>query len=168
MPTPEVRLEAFDAELHSQRLGAWLRRPHVARWWGDPRQVEDSLRRSGETRAVIVADGDPVGFLCWQTLPRDELEAAGLSDLPEGLVDVDVLIGEPEVLGCGIGPSALGLLLARLRVDPSVSVAGVGTSVANVRALRAFEKAGFRRFREFQDPEFGACRYLVLEVGKTD
>jgi RimJ/RimL family protein N-acetyltransferase len=56
------------------------------------------------------------------------------------------------------------LLLARLRLDPLVSVAGVGTSVSNERAIRAFEKAGFRLFREFQDPEFGSCWYMVVEV----
>jgi len=35
--------------------------------------------------------------------PREELAAAGLEDLPEGLVDIDIMIGEPEALGaiCG-------------------------------------------------------------------
>ena len=165
MPIREVRLETFDPELHSQRLRDWLRRPHVSRWWGDPQlALESSLRRSPETRAVIVAEGAPVGYLCWQTPPQDELEAAGLADLPEDLVDIDVLIGEPEVIDRGVGPRSLGLLLARLRVDPLVSVAGVGTSVSNKRAIRAFEKAGFRLFREFQDPEFGSCWYMVVEV----
>lgn len=161
----EVRLETFDPEHHSQRLRDWLRRPHVAPWWGDPQLAfELSLRRAPETSAVIVADGAPVGYLCWQTPTQDELESAGLTDLPENLVDIDILIGEPEVISRGIGPRSLGLLLADLRADPSVSVAGVGTSVSNERAIRAFEKAGFRLFREFQDPEFGPCWYMVAQV----
>ena len=169
MPIREVRLETFDPELHSQRLRDWLRRPHVVRWWGDPQlALENSLRRSPETRAVIVADGAPVGYLCWQTSPQDELEAAGLADLPEDLVDIDVLIGETEFIDRGVGPRSLGLLLARLRVDPFVTVAGVGTSVSNARAIRAFEKAGFRLLREFQDPEFGSCWYMVIEVRDAD
>ncbi len=165
MPIRDVRLETFGAELHSQRLRDWLHRPHVARWWGDPQlALESSLRCSAENHAVIVADGAPVGYLCWQTLPQSELEAAGLTDLPEDLVDIDVFIGEPELLDRGLGPRSLGLLLARLRVDPFVTVAGVGTSVSNERAIRAFEKAGFRRFREFQDPELGSCCYMVVDV----
>ena len=165
IPILEVRLEAFDPEYHSQRLREWLHRPHVARWWGDPQlALESSLRCSPESCAVIVADGAPVGYLCWQTLQEDELKAAGLADLPEGLVDIDVMIGEPEFIGRGVGPRSLGLLLARLRADPFVSVAGVGTSVSNDRAIRAFKKAGFRLFREFQDPEFGSCWYMVVEV----
>ena len=165
MPIHEVRLRTFDPKLDSQRLRDWLRRPHVSRWWGDPQlALEDSQRRSHETCAVIVADGAPVGYLCWQTPPQDELEVAGLADLPEGLVDIDVLIGEPEVIDRGVGSRSLGLFLDRLRADPFVSVAGVGTSVSNKRAIRAFEKAGFRLFREFQDPESGPCRYMVVEI----
>jgi len=165
MPIREVRLETFDPELHSQRLRDWLHRPHVARWWGDPQlALENSLRCSPENHAVIVADEAPVGYLCWQIPPQSELEAAGLADLPEDLMDIDVLIGERGCIDRGVGPRSLSLLLARLRVDPLVTVAGVGTSVSNQRAIRAFEKAGFRLFREFRDPEFGSCWYMVIEV----
>ena len=165
----EVRLEAYDPELHSQRLREWLHRPHVARWWGDPQvALESSLLCSPENHAVIVADGALAGYLCWRTLPRSELEGAGLEDLPEDLVDIDVCIGEPEFLDRGVGPRSLGLLLERLRVDPLATVAGVGTSVSNGRAIRAFEKVGFRLFREFYDPEFGSCWYMVAEVCDED
>ncbi len=164
----EVRLEAFDPELHSQRLRKWLHRPHVARWWGDPQQaLEYSLKCSPENHAVIVADGAPVGYMCWQPPPRNELEAVGLADLPKDLVDIDVFIGDLDFIDRGVGPRSLSLLLARLRVDSLVTAAGVGTSVSNERAIRAFEKAGFRLFREFQDPEFGSCWYMVVEVGDT-
>jgi len=164
-PIGKVRLDTFDPKLHSERLLGWLCRPHVARWWGDPQQhLEHSAQRAPETHALIVAAGTPVGYLCWQTPPQHELEAAGLSDLPEDLVDIDILIGEPEFVGQGVGPQALILLLARLRENPLVSFVGLGTSVSNVRAIRAYEKAGFRFLREFQDPEFGPCRYMVVEV----
>ena len=165
MPIHEVRLRTFDPKLDSQRLRDWLRRAHVARWWGEPQQqLENLLRCSRETQTVIVADGTPVGYLCWQKPPQDELEAAGLTDLPEDLVDIDIMIGESKVVGQGVGPRALRLLLNRSRADPLVSFAGVATSVSNERAIRAFEKAGFRLFREFQDPESGPCRYMVVEI----
>lgn len=167
MTIRDVRLENFNAELHLQRFRRWLRQPYVARWWGDPGELLDvPLGRSKETHAVIVADGAPVGYLCWQVPPRDELEAAGLTDLPEDLVDIDIMIGEPEATGHGVGPRALELLLARLRTDPSVSWAGLATSVKNERAIRAFEKVGFRLFRVFQDPEAGPCRYMVASVAE--
>jgi aminoglycoside 6'-N-acetyltransferase len=84
--------------------------------------------------------------------------------LPDHLVDIDIMIGEPEALGRGVGPRALGLLLDRFRADPRVEWAGLGTSLANERAIRAFEKAGFQRFREIADPEIGPGLYLVKDL----
>ena len=165
VPIREVTLRPFDEELDSPRLWEWLRRPHVAEWWGDAQQeLQEVLASSPDTSAVIVADGVPVGHLFWQRLPPDEREAAGLSDLPDDLVDIDIMIGEPEMTGQGVGPTALGLLLARLRGDALVSFAAVGTSLSNGAAIRAFEKAGFRPFRDFEDREWGPCRYMVAEL----
>jgi aminoglycoside 6'-N-acetyltransferase len=92
-----------------------------------------------------------------------ELEVTGLTDLPEDLVDIDIMIGEPEFLGAGVGPRALVLLLATLHGE-GVGFAGLGTSTANSAAIRAFEKVGFRLFRDFEDPEFGQCQYMVVQL----
>ncbi len=159
-----VGLEALDLSTDLPLLERWLRSPHVVRWWGTPDLHLTALaQRSTDTHAVITADGRPVGYLCWQRPSPSELEAAGLADLPEDLVDIDILIGEPEFLGRGVGPRALVVLLARLRGD-GVEFAGLGTSLSNRRAIRAFEKAGFRVFRDFADPEFGPCKYLVAPL----
>lgn len=165
-PIAAVCLRAFDRERDTHRLQEWLGQPHVAPWWGDPRAaMDDALRRSSETCAVILADDVPVGYACWQLLSPEERGAAGLIDLPEHLMDIDLLVGEPGAVGLGVGPRALGLVLDRLRAEPRVPWAGVGTAVANKRAIRAFEKAGFRLFREFRDREFGLCWYLTLDLG---
>ena len=83
------------------------------------------------THALIVADGVPVGYLCWGPPAADELAAAGLTDLPDALVDIDILIGEPQFVGHRIGPRALCVLLDRLRERADVRWAGVGTSRSN-------------------------------------
>ncbi len=160
-----VTLEAFELRRDSERLLRWLAQPHVAKWWGDARRAMEHARQCApESHALIVADGTPVGYLCWQEPPQEELEAAGLTDLPRGLVDIDILIGEPDLLGQGVGSRALELLLAGLGSEPSVTFAGLGTSVSNTNAIRCYTKAGFRLFREFQDPEWGPCKYLIAEV----
>ncbi len=160
----DVHLKALDLQADLPLLERWLRRPHVVRWWGTlDLRVTALAQRSSDTHAVITADGLPVGYLCWQRPSLSELEAAGLTDLPEDLVDIDILIGEPELLGRGIGPRALVMLLAKLRFE-GVRFAGLGTSTSNRVAIRAFEKAGFRVFRDFEDPEFGPCKYLVTQL----
>ncbi len=165
----DVGLKALDLKADLSLLERWLRSPHVVRWWGtQDRLVTVLAQRSRETDAMITVDGEPVGYLCWQTPSASELVDAGLSDLPDDLVDIDILIGEPEFLGRGIGPRALVLLLAKLR-GAGVGFAGLGTSTSNRSAIRAFEKVGFRAFRDFEDPEFGPCRYMVAQVrGATE
>jgi len=159
-----VDLRVLDLQADLPLLERWLLSPHVLRWWGTPAQQLTALaQRSRDTDAVITADGRPVGYLCWQTPPTSELEAARLTDLPDDLVDIDILIGEPEFVGRGVGPRALVLLLAKLRGE-GAGFAGVGTSTSNRAAIRAFEKAGFRLFREFDDPESGPCMYLVARL----
>jgi len=143
-------------------LERWLQSAHVVRWWGTP-DLTALAQRSSDTHAVITADGRPVGYLCWQRLSPSELEAAGLTNLPEDLVDIDILIGEQELLGRGVGPRALVLLLAKLHGD-GLGFAGLGMSTSNHIAIRAFEKAGFRVFKDFADPESGPCKYMVAKL----
>jgi len=157
---PDVHLTAFDPDRDLPLVAAWLHRPHVAQWWGDPEQALAAVRHHPvATEALIKIDARPAGFVCWQTPPREELVAAGLSDLPADLVDVDILIGEPDALGQGIGAAALSQVLARLR-DEGVRTVGLGTAVANRRALRAYEKVGFHPFRDFREAGH-EMRYLV-------
>lgn len=160
-----ITLAPVDLDLHATTLARWFARPHITAWWGDPAHALEHARECApESHALIVADGVPVGYLCWHAPPRDEFEAAGLSDLPRGLVDIDILIGEVPLLGQGIGSRALALLLTRLEGEPGITMAGLGVSMANHAALRCFDKAGFRPYRDFGDPVWGECRYLVASV----
>lgn len=136
-----VTLGPFDARRDLDRLREWLAAPHVSRFWGDAEpNVATVRRRDPRSHALILADGEPVGYVCWQKPSSRELQDAGLADLPAGLVDIDMLIGDPLYLGRGIGPRALRLLFERL-ARTGVLVAGLGTSAENRAAIRAYEKA---------------------------
>jgi len=146
-----VELIPVDLARDLPRLRVWLDRPHVTRWWGDPDEAMAAIRAHAPAdHALIAVDARPVGYLCWQHLLPEVLAAAGLGDLPADLIDVDILIGELDAVGRGIGPQALMLLLDQLRAAGRTSV-GMAAAVANPRARRAYEKAGFRLFRAFQD-----------------
>ncbi|MCK6455295.1 MAG: acetyltransferase [Phycisphaerae bacterium] len=147
-------------------MSVWLRRPHVVRWWGDPqKQLPVVLERpTGGGDALIIADGVPIGYIRWQRTPRAELEAAGLHEIPEGSVDIDLAIGEADYIGCGVGSRALHLVVQRLESERSTPLVMMGTSVENAIAISACEKAGFRRLRTFDDPEYKRCWLLVYET----
>jgi len=154
----EVRLEEFDPDRDIDQVAAWVQAPHVARWWGDPKTQLAAVRKrpaEGGGDALIVADGVPVGYIRWERAPREELEAAGLGELPEGAVDIDIAIGEADYIGLGIGSRVLTQVAERLGSDATIPMIMIATSVENTLAIGAYEKAGFRRMSTFEDPEYG-------------
>lgn len=162
-PAPAVELRPFDAERDLPRVEAWLTEPGARRWWGDPRVVlAELVEREPGTAALVAWGGLPVGVLCWQVPTRAELAEAGLDDLPEDLVDVDVLIGEADARGRGVAPEALRLLCARLR-DHGVRRVGLAAAQANEPALTAYAKAGFVPYRDFVENGEG-YRYFTLAL----
>lgn len=162
----DIRLVPFDKERDAALLAGWLRAPHVSRWWGDPEeQIADALQSPprGE-HAIITVQGKAVGYLRWERISRADLEQAGLCEIPIGAVDIDIAIGDLNFIGRGVGSAALRILLADLANDPSVSTIMLVTSLENHVALRAFEKAGFRRLREFDDGPYGMSWVLTLNA----
>ncbi len=155
-----VQLLAFDVDRDLPVLRSWIKRPHVAHWWGDADQVLAVVCEHGPAHhALIAVDGQAVGYLCWQMPQPEELDAAGLTDLPASLIDVDILIGEPDFVGRGVGPQALRLLLDRLRTQ-GVSCVGLAAAADNQRAVRAYAKAGFQPYEWFQEEGQNMCYFI--------
>jgi aminoglycoside 6'-N-acetyltransferase len=138
-------------------LRDWFGREHVRRWWRY--SVEEELAASAAAIAgreplrqyLIVLDGRPVGliqtYLATDDPDWDEIVQAGA-----GVAGADLLIGEPELIGVGLGSRVLAEFASRVVfADPEVR-AVIGTvEEANRRSWRAFEKAGFRHVRDVED-----------------
>lgn len=123
------------AESDLPQLREWLEREHVALWWREP--IEYELTHELEGRFVIVVDGRDAGMI--QTYP----------DAEPGLAGVDLLIGEEDLVGRGLGPRALGHFAREVVFSRPETVAVVATvEETNRRSWRAFEKAGFRHVRD--------------------
>jgi aminoglycoside 6'-N-acetyltransferase len=137
-------------------LREWLGREHVRRWWRDHgrslQHAEDALAGRDRTRYfVIVLDGRPVGMI--QTyLLRDEPEWAALvGEGPDG-AGVDLLIGEEDAVGRGVGPQVLEQFAREIVFARPETTALVATvEEPNRRSWRAFEKAGFRHVRDVEE-----------------
>ncbi len=163
----EVRLDPFDSERDADLVLTWIHAPHVSRWWGDPAKTLSEVmeRPNSGGDAIIVADDTPVGYVRWQKPSREELDAAGLHEISEDTtMDIDIAIGEPEYIGLGVGSRAIELLVKDLVADDNLRMIMLATSVDNLVAIGAYEKAGFERRRRFDDPEFGECWLLTRRV----
>ncbi len=160
-----VTIQPFEIELHRDLLRGWLACDHVRRWWGEPEhQLQLCLDRPVQGGDVLILEHDrPVGYLRWQQVDLEDLQAMGLTGIPEGAVDMDILIGERDRVGQGIGPEALRLMIQQLRHDRQTPLIGMTTSIENQAAIRAYEKAGFHKLTEYEDPVYGPCWVMVME-----
>jgi aminoglycoside 6'-N-acetyltransferase len=125
-------------------LRGWLRTPEVARWWGDPSEqaamLEADLSEPGMAMLIVSLDAKPFAYA--QDYAVDRWPQPHFAGLPLGSRAIDSFIGEPEMIGRGHGSAYLRLLAVRLRAEGAPVVA-IDPAADNIRARRAYEKAGF-------------------------
>jgi aminoglycoside 6'-N-acetyltransferase len=119
---------------HAEPLRAMRSSPEVARWWGPPPdgwplEIETSL----EKRAIIV-DGELGGFIQFEEELDEEFRHA----------DVDIFLG-PGNQDRGLGTEAMRTIVRHLIEERGHHRVTLTTSVDNARAIRVYEKVGFRR-----------------------
>ena len=141
---------------HLPLLRDWLGREHVRRWWRDDGEslghAEDALSGRDPTQYfLIVLDERPIGMI--ETyLVADNPDWGATIGEGEGAAGVDLLIGEEEAVGRGLGPQVLAQFAREVvfaRPETQACVATV--EEANRRSWRAFEKAGFRHARDVEE-----------------
>lgn len=135
-------------------LRAWLHTPEVARWWGDPDEqaamLEEDLIDPGMAMRIVSLEAEPFAYA--QDYDVHRWPQAHFAGLPPGSRAIDSFIGEPEMIGRGHGSAYLRLLAARLRAEGAPVVA-IDPAVDNMRARRAYEKAGFAGGRVVETSE---------------
>jgi RimJ/RimL family protein N-acetyltransferase len=132
-------------------LRRWLNAPHVREWWGEPEEelglIRDMVEGRDSTRPYVIERGGvPVGYIqVW--FVGDNLDQAEqypwVAELPPDAVGIDLSLGEPGLLSRGVGSAALAALARRLHDEGHRTIV-IDPDPANARAVRAYEKAGFR------------------------
>lgn len=132
----------------------WLAMPHVSEWWGEPETqfalVRGDLDEPAMDQFIVSYDEKPFAYL--QSYNPQAWPEGGLGAHPAGTRGIDQLIGEAEMISRGHGSAFIrsfvdGLLkqgTPRVVTDPDPE---------NMRAIRAYEKAGFRRERKVSTPD---------------
>jgi len=151
------RLTAADLPL----LYEWLRREHVRRWWTDRETYEEVVEHYLPSIAgidptdlyLIVLADRPTGFIqAYRVSAYPEYQE--LVAVEDGVAGVDLLIGEADSTGRGVGSEALDRFVRDVVFsDPGIHACIADPDAENRASLRVFEKAGFRVVRGFADPE---------------
>jgi aminoglycoside 6'-N-acetyltransferase len=130
----------------------WLARPHVAEWWQDADEFEyvsGDLAHHDVAQFIVTVDERPLGYLQCYNIGEWN---AGFGPQPSGTRGIDQFIGEADLIGRGHGSAFIRRFIEELLGNGTPRVV-VDPSPANPRAIRAYEKAGFRRDREVDTPD---------------
>ncbi|GAB3214081.1 aminoglycoside 6'-N-acetyltransferase [Marinactinospora thermotolerans DSM 45154] len=140
---PRATLRPWTAE-DGPELNRIVTRPEVACWWGE----EDFAlpTEGGEQRYAIVVEGRVRGMIQFYEEPEPDYRHAG----------IDVFL-DPDTRGLGLGVEVIVTLARWLFDERGHHRIVIDPALDNTAAVRAYEKAGFRRvgvMRSYwRDPE---------------
>jgi RimJ/RimL family protein N-acetyltransferase len=168
---PDVRFE-FERVTPDDvpMLAEWLARPHVAEWWGEPasreallQELEEEREADAVWRYVARLGGRPVAYLQAYDVMRAD-PAWWREETDPGARGIDQYLAHAEDLGRGLGSRLVAQFVAKLFQDPAVTKVQTDPSPDNARAIRAYEKAGFRPVRTLVTPD-GPALLMVIPRG---
>jgi aminoglycoside 6'-N-acetyltransferase len=133
----------------------WLSDPRVAEWYEgrdvvfDAADVRRKFLRPGDSvlRCVIEEGERPIGFLQVYAHDADELEEMGMVAAEAPVCGIDLFIGEPTLWNGGRGTRLVRAATEHLIEAWGAVEVTIDPFVHNGRAIRAYEKAGFRKDR---------------------
>ena len=147
-----LRLMRDDAGDYA-RMAGWLTDDRVLEFYegrDNPfplaRVIEEYSPRVLYTQAVTPC------FLVWNDAPIGYLQyypvvSVGAQDVAQSIYGADQFIGEPGCWNRGLGTRAVSLLLSYLFSAKAAQAVVVDPHVDNLRAIRCYEKCGFKKIR---------------------
>ena len=131
----------------------WLKMAEVVRWWGNPDEqyelVRGDLDHPDMDQFIVALDGRPFAYIqCYALSTWNQ----GFGMQPPSTRGIDQFIGEADMIGRGHG-SRFIRQFADDRLKQGIPRIVTDPHPENVRAVRAYEKAGFARERIVDTPD---------------
>jgi AacA4 family aminoglycoside N(6')-acetyltransferase len=149
-------------------LHGWLNRPHIVEWWdGEPCTLE-MIRAKYLPRVMAQERVTPyIGLLGATPFAyAQSYTALGIGngwwedETDPGVRGIDQFIADPALLNRGLGTQLVRALVTLLLGDPAVTKVQTDPAPSNLRAIRCYEKAGFRKIGPIVTPD-GPALYML-------
>ena len=137
----------------------WAEEPQVKNTWflpGYPSAEEYSKKHLSSNRTdvfpfLILIDDLPIGYIQYwdidvyvSTCPTPKV----FTNEPKQSYGIDIFIGEPEYLNKGLGSKILISFVKKLHSERGFKRFLIDPSAKNIRAIKCYQKAGFKIIRE--------------------
>jgi aminoglycoside 6'-N-acetyltransferase-1b len=150
-------------------LAEWLNRPHVADWWADCKTLAEVREQylpnvadhSTASPYIAYLESIPIGYI-QSYVAIDTGHDWWPDEHDPGVRGIDQFLADVDRLGRGLGTTMVREFIQFLFEDPAVTRIQADPAAANLRAIRCYEKAGFRRVGVISTPD-GAAMLMVLE-----
>ncbi len=167
------------ADLHFQRLThldltrmhRWLNTHHVRRWYSKRSlayaevvaRYQPCIDRERPTEPfLIMSAATPIGYIQTYAL-IDYPDYNQYVQADEHAAGVDLFIGEPRFLGRGLGCLSLRAFLSTVVfANPRFTACIMGPEPTNRRAIRTYQRVGFRSWKTIQLPGESEPEYLMV------
>ena len=138
-------------------LHGWLSRTHVIEWWCEPQSLAETVEEYSTIVAgtpahncylATLGDFGPIGFIQSYTPAAFHEEGWWLDEHDPGVRGIDQFLANANQINQGLGTILVRQFVASLFDEPSVTRIQTDPAPNNHRAIRCYEKAGFRAIGE--------------------
>jgi len=151
-------------------LHDWLNRPHILEWWGGERptlaQVGNKylpriMAEEFVTPYIATLGQRPIGY-AQSYIALGSGDGWWQEETDPGVRGIDQSLAEATDLGKGLGTKLVTALVELLFSDTAVTKIQTDPAPTNLRAIRCYEKAGFRQVKSIVTPD-GPAIYMLHE-----
>ncbi len=150
-------------------LHQWVAQPHWTEWWGPAPTMAEVEAEYGAWITdpakvqphIVLLDGQPLGYI-QSYVAMDSGGGWWEDETDPGVRGIDQSIADITQLGRGLGTAMVKAFVVRLLADPQVTHIQTDPDPRNKRAIRCYEKAGFKAVGEVQTPD-GTALLMVCK-----
>lgn len=136
---------------HFQLLYNWLQKTHVQKWWDSEKNWADFEKRHLKMLAnplvfphIVYKNDFPIGYMNYWFVEDDpDFQPY----FPSNTVGTDQFIGDENLLGQGFGSQFIRQFTDELLQKQNIDLVITDPDPQNIYAIRAYEKAGFKKTR---------------------
>jgi len=164
MPIQFKRLTEADLPI----LTEWLNRPHVDEWWdvcGSVAETREEYLSPNENDTAVsyfaYLDDIPIGYVQWYVATASP-DGWWPKHHDPGVHGIDQFLANGSRLDQGLGTQMVSEFVRFLFAYPSVTRIQADPAPSNLRAIRCYEKAGFRQAGRIVTPD-GAAVLMAID-----